>query len=51
MPTETKTSRTKITFDLAASLRKKFNAKCKKRGLSASQRLRDLVQKDVREEL
>lgn len=51
MARETKTKKAggkKLETILAPSLHKAFKAKCEKRGLPMSQRLRDLVQRDVK---
>lgn len=48
MPAEKKTSTVKVTVPCSKSLRAKFNRHCKKLNVSAAQRIRDLMQKDLK---
>jgi len=48
MPSEVKTGKAKLEAVVSASLRKKFYSRCKKLNVSAAQRIRDLVQKDLK---
>jgi hypothetical protein len=48
MASEKKSNGAKITIECAKSLRQKFKKHCKSLNVSASQRLRDLIQKDIR---
>ncbi|MBL0255832.1 MAG: hypothetical protein IPQ27_13170 [Chitinophagaceae bacterium] len=47
MAAEKKSKGVKVIFD-AASLRKKFNKHCKSLNVSASQRMRDMMQKELK---
>ena len=38
----------KVTFECAASLRKRFKQHCKRMNVSAAQRFRDMMQKELR---
>lgn len=48
MGAEIKTSGVKVESRLSASLHRKFKAACKKDGTSAAQRIRDLIQRDLK---
>ena len=48
MAAEKKSKGVKVTFECAASLRKKFNKHCKNLNVSASQRMRDMMQKELK---
>ncbi|HRR24781.1 MAG TPA: hypothetical protein P5053_10240 [Bacteroidia bacterium] len=48
MATEKKSKGVKVTIECAESLRKKFNKHCKKLNVSASQRIRDMMQKELK---
>lgn len=48
MPAEKKTSKVKVTVECSATLRQQFNRRCKKLNVSAAQRIRDLMQKDLK---
>jgi len=48
MPAETKTSNVKLDVPVALSLREKFKKHCKKLNISVSQRVRDLIQQDMK---
>ncbi len=49
MPQETRTSKAKVTVELAESLRKKFNRLAKKNNTSSAQMIRDLMQQAVKQ--
>ena len=48
MAAEKKTNGRKITVELSDSLLKKFTRHCKKLNVSMAQRVRDLLQKDLK---
>jgi hypothetical protein len=48
MPAEKKSNGKKLESVASASLHNKFKAHCKKLNVSMSQRIRDLVQKDLK---
>lgn len=48
MPRETRTSKTKITFELSPSLRDKLKKYCKKNRVSVAQYLRDTIQAELK---
>lgn len=49
MSGEIKTSKTRVIFHTSDSLKAKFARHCKKMNVSVSQRMRDLMQKDLKE--
>ncbi len=49
MAAEVKTGSARFESQGAASLKKKFAARCKKLGVSQRQRIRDLIQQDIKE--
>ncbi len=48
MASETRTSKTKVTFELSKSLREKFTRQSKKLNTSVAQRLRDYMQSQLK---
>lgn len=48
MAAEQKTGGVKLETTASKSLHKKFKSNCKKLGVSMAQRMRDLVQKDLK---
>lgn len=48
MATEVKSKGPKIEARVSKGLKKKFKARCKKLNVSQSQRLRDLIQQDLK---
>lgn len=48
MAAETKTKGETLETVLAKSLKKQFKARCKKLNVSMSQRMRDLIQRDLK---
>lgn len=51
MATETKSNGSALETNLATSLKKKFKSRCKKLNVSMAERLRDLIQQDVKKPL
>lgn len=49
MASEVKTKGKQYKFHLSANLHKRFKTRCKKLNISAAQRLRDLMQADLKE--
>ncbi len=49
MPAEKKSYSATVETTLSVSLKKKFKSHCRKLNVSVAQRLRDLMQKDLKE--